>query len=576
MSEFYLKVAGVTFEGRQRVIAGLKEGQALKFVPDPSNPYDSSAVKIVTLDGTVIGFVARDRNSQIFDNLINNRGEYQVSVSSITGGSFGANYGCNVKVVYSGKTYAPKAEKRAMSCNVCGRIMTGANGKCPHCGHNWDDWFLPNLMRDAFKGKIPSSVEALKKKLEIGHAFEHGNTVNKDLVSAAFWYELVAKDYSQAGILLQDVRAALTTEKREKSSLVQGKTIRVGDYITIGQYPYNAKKELRGLSWLVLDIEGDHLFVITKDCIDHVKFNEVEGDSTLTWETSSLRTWLNNEFLDSAFNDVERAAIVETPVVTMIQSAAQEITYLNTTDRVFVLSERETSGYCYTEQTRFAKATEYAKMRGADYDILEGRGWWWLRDSHPMVNMSPGISCVWFKGRIALDGAANEDASIRPAMWIDVQKLFVEKCNEQADETTNANRCDPALEEEKKAHRERLERLRESKEDLRREIEDIKAKNERIKREANKVPAALQHNEITSECAKVEKELKELGMLSFMRKKKLQQRLEMLEKQKEILNREKDKQREAILATVDESLPIKEKEYKELEQKIQELERQVN
>ena len=101
MSEFYLKVAGVTFEGRQRVIAGLKQGQALKFVPDPSNPYDSSAVKIVTADGTEVGFVSRDRNSQIFDNLMNNRGEYQVSVSSITGGGFDSNYGCNIKVIYT-------------------------------------------------------------------------------------------------------------------------------------------------------------------------------------------------------------------------------------------------------------------------------------------------------------------------------------------------------------------------------------------------------------------------------------------------------------------------------------------
>ena len=110
MSEFYLKVAGVTFEGRQRVIAGLTEGQPLRFVPDLNNPHDSSAVKIVTADGTQVGFVARDRNSQIFDNLMNHRGEYQVSVSSITGGGFGANYGCNIKVVYTEKSNRPTDE----------------------------------------------------------------------------------------------------------------------------------------------------------------------------------------------------------------------------------------------------------------------------------------------------------------------------------------------------------------------------------------------------------------------------------------------------------------------------------
>lgn len=101
MYEFYLKIAGVTFGGRQRAIAGLKVGQALRFVPDPSNPYDSSAVKIITEGGTELGFVGRGHNSQIFSNLMNNRGRYQVTVSSITGGGFGSNYGCNIKVVYT-------------------------------------------------------------------------------------------------------------------------------------------------------------------------------------------------------------------------------------------------------------------------------------------------------------------------------------------------------------------------------------------------------------------------------------------------------------------------------------------
>jgi hypothetical protein len=101
MFEFRMKVVGVTFEGRQRVVAGLKIGQALKFVPDPSNPHDSHAVKVVTENGVEVGFVARDHNSRIFDNLMNNRGTYQVSVSSITGGGFDCNYGCNIKVVYT-------------------------------------------------------------------------------------------------------------------------------------------------------------------------------------------------------------------------------------------------------------------------------------------------------------------------------------------------------------------------------------------------------------------------------------------------------------------------------------------
>lgn len=106
MNEFYMKVAGVSFEGRQRIVSRLKIGQELAFIPDPSNPYDNHAVKICTTNGEQIGFIAREYNNQIFNNLINGYGTYKVSVSNITGGGMGANYGCNIKVQYSaGNTF---------------------------------------------------------------------------------------------------------------------------------------------------------------------------------------------------------------------------------------------------------------------------------------------------------------------------------------------------------------------------------------------------------------------------------------------------------------------------------------
>lgn len=98
--EFYMKVAGVTFEGRQRVVASLKPNQELQFVPEPSNPYDNHAVKVMTLSGVQVGYVAREHNSGIFYNLINRNGTYRVYVSQITGGGFNTAYGCNIRVVY--------------------------------------------------------------------------------------------------------------------------------------------------------------------------------------------------------------------------------------------------------------------------------------------------------------------------------------------------------------------------------------------------------------------------------------------------------------------------------------------
>ena len=97
-TKYYMKVVGITFENRQRVIARLRVGQPLRFVLEPSNLYDSHAVKIETISGEQIGYISKDRNQEIFNNIRNNKAKYEPVVSSITGGGFNAAYGVNLEV----------------------------------------------------------------------------------------------------------------------------------------------------------------------------------------------------------------------------------------------------------------------------------------------------------------------------------------------------------------------------------------------------------------------------------------------------------------------------------------------
>lgn len=100
MQEFYLKVAGVTYEGRQAIVRKMKEGDKLTLEPEPTNAYDDHAVKVITESGECIGFIPREHNRVIFENLVNGRGYYEVKVSAITGGGFGSAYGCNMHIYY--------------------------------------------------------------------------------------------------------------------------------------------------------------------------------------------------------------------------------------------------------------------------------------------------------------------------------------------------------------------------------------------------------------------------------------------------------------------------------------------
>lgn len=59
----FVKVAGVTYEGRQEVIASLAGYEPVKVVPEPENRYDPNALAIhVSVGGEVrhIGYVPRD------------------------------------------------------------------------------------------------------------------------------------------------------------------------------------------------------------------------------------------------------------------------------------------------------------------------------------------------------------------------------------------------------------------------------------------------------------------------------------------------------------------------------------
>lgn len=94
---FYLKVAGVTFDNRQKAIARLIVGQKLVFVREPNNAYDRYAVAVRTEAGEPLGYVPSSSNGSIAYRM-DKGGNYKVTVSTITGGGIGQNYGLNIYI----------------------------------------------------------------------------------------------------------------------------------------------------------------------------------------------------------------------------------------------------------------------------------------------------------------------------------------------------------------------------------------------------------------------------------------------------------------------------------------------
>lgn len=111
MTSYNSKLVGVTFEGRQDVIAGLIGREELRFRREPDNQYDSNAVAIDVLTKTLqgineegdeewkpIGYIARDKNAELAEVLTNGK-EAHITLSDITGGGDKA-LGVNVYIEY--------------------------------------------------------------------------------------------------------------------------------------------------------------------------------------------------------------------------------------------------------------------------------------------------------------------------------------------------------------------------------------------------------------------------------------------------------------------------------------------
>ena len=204
--------------------------------------------------------------------------------------------------------------------------------------------------------------------------------------------------------------------------VIQYNLAEVGDYITFGAYEQDANTSngKEPIEWLVLAKENDRLLVISRYALDYKPYNEKNTSVTsVTWETCTLRKWLNNDFLNAAFSSTEKAMI---PTVTV--SADKNPIYSTnpgnaTQDKVFLLSIPEADKYCTSGSARQCKPTAYAKTQGA-YQDNSGLCSWWLRS--PGVSQRDAAYVITHYGVYNFGLSVNRDSvAVRPAMWINLE-----------------------------------------------------------------------------------------------------------------------------------------------------------
>ena len=201
--------------------------------------------------------------------------------------------------------------------------------------------------------------------------------------------------------------------------------LQIGDEITIGKYEQdndisNGKEKIE---WIVLDVKDGKALVVSKYVLEAKTYHN--SLQKVTWETSALRKWLNNDFINAAFSAYEIAMI---PTVTVAPDKNPEYDTNPgdaTQDQLFLLSIKEIETYSRNYRKLLkCDPTDYAVANGVDGTYKE----WWLR--------SPGQTDEWaatvFLGSISEVGESvyydyitpdvilGGKRGVRPAMWIDL------------------------------------------------------------------------------------------------------------------------------------------------------------
>ena len=185
---------------------------------------------------------------------------------------------------------------------------------------------------------------------------------------------------------------------------------KVGDTIYLGSYPQSdpsAEKEV--LQWVILDIQDGKALITTRNAISAKPFHQNFKETA--WETCTLRSWLNQDFLNAAFTEEEQARIATVTVPAVSQGAK------DTQDRLFLLSGEEVRKYFGEEGASACQPTAAAKGVGAYVYEDSGNCWWWLRDKGSEKN-----SAVFVDGKGEIRSKGNRcdygSGSVRPALWV--------------------------------------------------------------------------------------------------------------------------------------------------------------
>lgn len=192
--------------------------------------------------------------------------------------------------------------------------------------------------------------------------------------------------------------------------------VSAGDTVTMGEWGGEE------ITWRVLEVKEDGTCVLLSEYgLDARAFHT--ENTEVAWETCSLRAWLNDTFVQTAFTEAQKSRLVPTVVENPGNAYWGTGAGHTTVDIAYLLSLEEVGRYFNVDPYNDAEArsliclpTETAVRNGANtldaglleifqsdsaYTLLPGACIWWLRSPGELGNTA---ACVIYSGYVGIGG----------------------------------------------------------------------------------------------------------------------------------------------------------------------------
>ena len=310
-------------------------------------------------------------------------------------------------------------------------------------------------------GKYIRLVGDLKKDGTKKHTYKINGLTKGKYTFIVAAYQLDPYGYADRNIIYgkeKTIKIKAAKAKEKKKTYYDFSKANVGDIIEFGSYEQddNMKNGKEAIEWIVLSKDEDQMLVVSKYALDSLPYNKEKWTST-SWENSTLRKWLNEDFYKTAFSEDEKKMIKNTNLTNAPNTEYGTLGGNDTQDKVFLLSLDDINnvkyGFCsdYYELdvVRRCTPTVYAAVQGTYVYVTDDETYkakdggntccWWLRtpgfydcdacyvngcgnvnDAGDFVGDDEGylVGGFYIYGRGYCVG--RDDLAIRPALYISI------------------------------------------------------------------------------------------------------------------------------------------------------------